>query len=333
MMPAFIPVLCMRALPLARLLADGEMHTLELLADRLNSEPALIEEMLAELAAAGLSISRRADGGAGIPGGLELLVAERVEAGLTPRARALLTELDLHAAIDSTNTEALRRLEAGAGSGVVISAEQQTAGRGRRGRSWISPFAGNLSVSIIWEFAGGAEMLGGLSLAAGVAVAEALAAAGVDAVQLKWPNDILHGGAKLGGILIETSGGGSGPVAAVLGIGINLRMPAEAAREIEQSWTDVSRLPASPGRNELLAAILNYLLPMLAEFEDRGLSPWRERWSSRDAFAGRQVFVEQGGRRIAGRALGIDARGALRLDTGESVLSFDGGEVSLRVAP
>ena len=332
MMPAFNPVLRMRALPLARLLADGETHTLESLADRLNLEPALVEEMLAELAAAGLPLSRREGGGARIPGGLELLAAERVEAALTPRARALLTELGLHGEIDSTNTEALRRLDAGVGSGVVISAEQQTAGRGRRGRSWVSPFAGNLSVSTIWEFTGGPEVLEGLSLAAGVAVAEALVAVEVDGVQLKWPNDILHGGAKLGGILIETSGGGSGPVAAVVGIGINLRMPAEAAQSIEQPWTDVSRLASHPGRNELLASIINHLLPMLAEFEDRGLSPWRERWSSRDAFAGREVFIERGGQRIAGRALGIDARGALQLDTGGSVLSFDGGEVSLRVA-
>ena len=322
----------MHLLPLARLLADGEAHSLESLAGQLALERGEVEAALTALLEAGVPIKRDEAGAVAVEGGLELLNADHVTAGLTPQARALLAELDLHGAIDSTNTEALRRLDAAGVSGLVVSAEQQTAGRGRRGRNWVSPFAGNLYLSSTWEFAGGAEALEGLSLAVGVAVAEALASLGVDDVQLKWPNDILHGGAKLGGILIELSGGSAGPVAAVIGIGINLRMPAAAGQTIEQSWTELSRLSAVAGRNQLLAAVLNQLLPMLPEFERSGLTPWRERWSRLDAFANREVFLERGGERIAGRALGIDERGALRVDTGAGVQHFDGGEVSLRAA-
>ena len=239
-------------------------------------------------------------------------------------------ELDLHAQIDSTNTEALRRAQQGATSGLVVAAEQQTAGRGRRGRGWVSPFGRNLYMSCFWKFAGKPEVIEGLSLAVGVAVAEALADVGVTDVMLKWPNDILLGGAKLGGILIEITGGASGFTNAVTGIGLNLGMPAAATTEIDQPWTDLTLAGNRVLRNELLAAVLNHLLPLLDEYESRGLGPWRERWLSRNAFSGRQVRLRQGDRQIVGAMLGIGDRGELRLDVGGSELSFEGGEVSLR---
>jgi BirA family biotin operon repressor/biotin-[acetyl-CoA-carboxylase] ligase len=211
-----------------------------------------------------------------------------------------------------------------------VSAEQQTAGRGRRGRRWISPFGRNIYLSSLWKFAGKPEVIGGLSLAVGVAVAEALAETGFGDVKLKWPNDILYGDAKLGGILIETSGCASGPTTAVIGIGLNLGMPAEAAAEIDQPWTDLALAGNRVLRNELLAAVLNHLLPLLDEYESRGLEPWRERWLKRNAFGGRQVCLQQGDRQIVGTMLGIGDRGELRLDVGGSELFFDGGEVSLR---
>ena len=329
-MQPFDPVARMRALPVARLLADGEMHSIQQLAQAARLEGGAVELLLEELQALGLQLVRSDCGAVGLPGGLDLLSRDQVLSALTPRARSLLSELDLHAQIDSTNTEAFRRLRQGATSGLVVSAETQTAGRGRRGRSWTSPFGRNIYVSSLWHFAGKPEVIEGLSLAVGVAVAEALAEVGFKDVMLKWPNDILHGGAKLGGILIEISGGAAGPTNAVIGIGLNLGMPAEAATEIDQPWTDLTRADNGVLRNELLAAVLNHLLPLLDEYESRGLGPWRERWLSRDAFGGRQVRLQQGGRQIVGKMLGIGDRGELRLDVGGSELSFEGGEVSLR---
>lgn len=264
----------------------------------------------------------------------ELLERDRIEAGLASQARALLSELALHRAIDSTNAEANRRLAAGAGSGLVVAAEQQTAGRGRHGRPWVSPFGSNIYMSLLWQYPGGIEALAGLSLAVGVAAAGALGRQGVAGVRLKWPNDILCDGAKLGGILVETGGSAGGAAHAVVGLGINLRMPEGSGEVIDQAWTDVERATGSAvDRNRLFADLLNELLPLLAGYESEGFGRWRERWLVLNAHAGQSVTLRSGDSVVAGTVSGIDASGALLLDVGGTVQVFNGGEVSLRAAP
>ncbi len=259
------------------------------------------------------------------------LNSDHIQSGLTPQARALLGELAIHDAIDSTNAEALRRLEHGSLPGLVVTAEQQTAGRGRRGREWVSPRAANIYVSVVWPFERGVEGMDGLSLAVGVAVAEALDEQGLEAVTLKWPNDLLHDGAKLAGILVETSGHAAGPASAVVGVGVNLAMPASDADAIDQRWTDATRAGGiQGGRNGFLASLLNHLLPMLSDFESSGFMPWRARWLTRNAHAGQSVVLRSGDREVAGVVLGVDETGALLLDLGGTVQAFNGGEVSLR---
>jgi BirA family biotin operon repressor/biotin-[acetyl-CoA-carboxylase] ligase len=263
----------------------------------------------------------------------ESLDRDRIQAGLTPEARALLLELDVRDEIDSTNAEALRRVERGAGGGLVVTAEQQTAGRGRRGRGWVSPRGTNIYLSTVWEFQRGAEAMHGLSLAVGVAVAEALDEQGLDGVRLKWPNDLLFAGAKLGGILIETSGHASGPASAVVGIGVNLAMPAEAAAGIDQQWTDVQRAGGTRGgRNQLMAALLNHLLPLLVGYERQGFGAWRDRWQRRSAHVGERVSIRSGETEMIGVFNGVDDSGAVLLDLGGTVQAFNGGELSLRRA-
>jgi BirA family biotin operon repressor/biotin-[acetyl-CoA-carboxylase] ligase len=249
-------------------------------------------------------------------------------------AAKLLQELDLQQVVDSTNALAMRRVAAGAGAGLVCLAEQQTAGRGRRGRSWISPFASNLYLSMVADFAGGTAATGGLSLAVGVAVVDALELCGVKGLQLKWPNDILFEGAKLGGILIEVVGDARHGCQVVIGVGLNVCMPESAAEEIEQSWTDISQILGDRvDRNQLMAAVLGELLPLAANYEVAGFSHWRERWQQRDAYANCRVVVRSGSRELAGTVAGIDeTSGALLLDTGSGVQVIHGGEVSLRAA-
>ncbi|MEP5766720.1 MAG: biotin--[acetyl-CoA-carboxylase] ligase [Halieaceae bacterium] len=262
---------------------------------------------------------------------LDLLDRDRVLAALDPPARKLLTELDLHQQVDSTNAEAMRRVRAGACSGLVCSAEQQLAGRGRRGRAWVSPFASNIYLSLVWEFTGGVAALEGLSLAVGVVVAEALGDCGVPGLQLKWPNDILHAGAKLGGILLEIGGDREGGCTVVIGIGLNVKMPDSAAANIDQNWTDIGSIVSpAPDRNQLLAALLNKLLPLLPAFADHGFAPWKNLWSARDAYAGKAVVVHSGEQQLAGTATGISDSGALLLDAGGTLHTIVGGEVSLR---
>jgi BirA family biotin operon repressor/biotin-[acetyl-CoA-carboxylase] ligase len=316
-------------------LADGEFHSGQALADLLGVSRTAVWKQLNALAAEfGLEVESVRGKGYRIPGGIDLLDSGRVIGALTDPARNLMDNLEILDTIDSTNAELMRRAERVVAPRLVCTAEQQTAGRGRRGRQWVSPYAGNLYLSVLWEFNQGAAALEGLSLAVGVAVARALQGCGVPGVGLKWPNDVLHEGSKLGGILIEMQGDVAGPCRVVIGIGLNVAMPAAAAGSIDQAWTDIATVTGGrqPRRSDLLAAVLNELLPLLADFERRGFAPWRGQWQALDAFADTPVNLHTGSTRFTGIARGVDGRGALLLETGTGLQAVHGGEISLRAA-
>jgi BirA family biotin operon repressor/biotin-[acetyl-CoA-carboxylase] ligase len=238
------------------LLADGEFHSGQQLADVLGISRTAVWKQLKKLEELGLEVEASKASGYRLPGGIELLDAQKIQSGLGTSASPVLTRLWLDSAVDSTNAEAMRQLQQGPCAGLVCLAEQQTAGRGRRGRSWVSPFASNLYLSVVWEFEGGAASLEGLSLAVGVAVAQGLENCGAGGIELKWPNDLLHQGRKLGGILIEMVGDAAGSCQVVIGIGINVRMPRQAGEAIDQAWTDLSQIaPGLPHRNHLLVLV------------------------------------------------------------------------------
>ncbi len=316
---------------LLTLLSTGEFVSGQAIADTLGVSRTAVWKQLNKLGEFDLELESVKGRGYRIPGGIELLDEARVRSGMQSRAQALLQRLDLCEDIQSTNAEALAALGAGAGRGYVCSAERQSAGRGRRGRAWASPFARNLYVSAVWEYTQGAAALEGLSLAVGVAVARALERAGVKGTRLKWPNDVLFDGAKLGGILLEMSGDAAGPCQVVVGIGLNVDMPDSAAQHIDQAWTDLRRAGGEVGRNALLGLLLDELLPLLADFESGGFAPWRDAWQGLDAYANRPVILSTGSQRSAGIARGVDERGALLLETASGdVQPVYGGEVSLR---
>jgi len=315
-------------------LAGGEFVSGQALADALGVSRTAVWKQLNKLGELGLEIESVKGLGYRIPGGIELLDADAVRESLSAPAATLLRELDIREDIPSTSAEAMARIAAGCDSGYVCTAERQSAGRGRRGRPWVSPFARNLYLSVVWEYAQGAAALEGLSLAVGVALARALQRCGVEAVKLKWPNDLLHNGAKLGGVLLEMSGDAAGPCQVVVGIGLNVAMPDTAGAGIDQAWTDVARASggANISRNRLLGLVLDELLPALAAFERDGFSAWRDAWQGLDAFAGQQVILHSGERRVAGIARGVDERGALLLETATGIQPVFGGEISLRPA-
>lgn len=315
------------------LLASGEFQSGQNLADALGVSRTAVWKQLNKLAVeTGLDIESVKGRGYRIPGGLDLLDREAIMGGLSPEAAALLSSLHLLDSVDSTNAEAMRRLDQGFGSGAVYTAEQQTAGRGRRGRHWVSPFARNIYLTLVWEFGQGASSLEGLSLAVGVAVSRALARCGLPAVQLKWPNDVLHDNRKLGGILLEMAGDAAGTCQVVAGVGLNVAMPGAAAREIDQAWTDIRTMTGREGplRNTLLSALLSELLPLMAGFEQEGFAAWRDQWLALDAFADKPVLLDASGHLTAGTARGVDQRGALQLETTTGIQSMFGGELSLR---
>lgn len=291
---------------------------------------------------AGVEIAAQPGRGYALVQPLDLLDADAIVAGLPAPVRAALAAVEVAWSIDSTNSELLRRRAPETGRTQVLLAERQTGGRGRRGRVWASPLAAHLYLSVARSFGGGLARLGGLSLVAGVAVAETLRELGFGGVRLKWPNDVVvdDGGSlsKLGGLLIEGGGEHAGPARAVIGLGLNVRMPVAAAAGIEQSWCDLAGLSARerrllPDRNALVAALLQRLLPALDLFDAEGLAPFLPRYAQLDALAGATVTLHAGDHLQHGIALGVADDGALRLrlDDGREQ-RVHAGEVSVRKA-
>jgi BirA family biotin operon repressor/biotin-[acetyl-CoA-carboxylase] ligase len=175
--------------------------------------------------------------------------------------------------------------------------------------------------------------LGGLSLVAGIAVVRGLRCFGIEAAGLKWPNDILVNNAKLAGILIDVVGESTGPCAVVIGVGVNVRMPHTAAAGIDQPWTDLSTLTGQDGvsRNRLAACMLDHLLPAIIEFETQGLQPFMAEWLRYDVVQGQPVDLQLANEVISGTACGIDAGGALLVETAGGRRRFTSGEVSVRI--
>lgn len=307
------------------------------LARRAGLTRAAIWKRVDALRAAGVEVDAGRGRGYALRHPVDLLDAGAILDALPPAAREGLAGLDVAWSLDSTSSELLRRGPPASGTQVLL-AERQTGGRGRRGRHWATPLAAQVACSFARRFGGGLARLGGLSLAAGVAAAEALRAAGAGEVGLKWPNDLVvdaDGGLrKLGGILVEGGGEHAGAAHAVVGIGINVRLPANAAARIDQPWTDLAQVLGTPGgaqRNRVAAALLAHVLPALELFDREGLAPFLPRFVDFDVLSGRAVQVEDGGQRHAGTALGVSPDGGLRLrlDTGEERV-FHAGETSVR---
>nr|WP_315399200.1 biotin--[acetyl-CoA-carboxylase] ligase [uncultured Duganella sp.] len=234
----------------------------------------------------------------------------------------------------STNADLLARLDT-LDAPLLRVADNQTAGRGRAGRSWLSTPGAALMFSLAWRFKGPLHRMTGLPMAVGVALAETIGSLGV-AVDIKWPNDLLRDGKKLAGILVETQGArrddGGEAVWAVIGVGINLLMPDELEERIDRALAAAPWL-AQMDRNELMAALLSRLAAVLAEFDDTGFAPFAERWNALHAWHGRDVVILDHGQVLQqGRAAGVDAIGRLMLDTAHGRVEVLSGDVSLRLS-
>ena len=249
--------------------------------------------------------------------------ADRIMALSTSGVAALVVQQT-----GSTNADLLARAPQLAAP-LLLVAEHQTAGRGRAGRSWLSAPGDSLTFSLAWPFPGGLTQLGGLPLAVGVALAEALAALG-QAVALKWPNDVLKDGEKLAGILVEALPTPDGGAWAVIGIGLNLVMPEALEAQIGRPVAAVPWL-ARMDRDALLAALLDALAATLQRFAAGGFAPFAARWNALHAYAGEPVvIIDRGTQLHEGLAAGVDDAGRLLLDTAEGRVAIVAGDVSLR---
>ena len=296
-------------------------------------------KQLQKLEAMGLQLESIKGKGYRLPQNFELLDSDLIHSQLSTVTQQYLNDLQIHQTVDSTNRVASemiaeRQAAQKTATGAVILSEYQTVGRGRRGKDWISPFASNLYLSMIWDFQQGATALQGLSLSMGVGVSRALKQLGAQQVKLKWPNDIYIDNKKLGGILLEMVGDPAGYCTVIVGIGINVAMPMEIGNKIDQQWIDLkSTLSQSSSRNQLAAYIVNHSFEILSDYQDLGFAAYRDEWQAMDAYSGQQVTISTPKQSTTGTLLGVDQMGALqlRLENGE-INSFIGGELSLRPA-
>ncbi len=316
--------------PILRLLADGQFHSGEALARHFSVTRATIWNAIKQAELLDVQIFSVRGKGYRLPEKLDFLDKQRILTELGEVASRF--DLYVHDLTESTNSLLMRHAADGAVHGTCIVAELQQAGRGRRGRVWHSGLGTGLTFSLLWRFAQGAGGLSGLSLAVGVALARALAVLGVSDVALKWPNDVLHRHKKLGGVLIELQGEMLGPSAAVIGIGLNVRLPREARETIAQPVTDLSEISSRLiDRNYLLAEVLRHLEAVLNEFAQNGFAGLLDEWQSRHAFHEKPVsLILPDGREVEAMVTGVADDGALLADIGQGPQRFSSAEISLR---
>jgi BirA family biotin operon repressor/biotin-[acetyl-CoA-carboxylase] ligase len=316
-------------LHLLQLLADGKNHSGQELAGLLSVSRTAIWKQLAKLEGLGLELLSQSGKGYCLKGGLELLDDKLILSGLTPVADACLGQLSVLPSVDSTNAFLMRQESMSGISGCF--AEYQSAGRGRRGRRWVSPFASNIYLSLRLSLNSGLGAFEGISLAVGVAVVRALGELGVGNAQLKWPNDVLWSGKKLGGILTEVVGDPSGVCHLVVGVGLNLKTEKSMLLAIDQPWVALGGiLPVSPSRNKVASCLLNHLMPLLSAYEVEGFAAYKAEWECLNAHRNHLVDLFMGAAQTTGIMRGVNASGALLLETKHGLKVFHGGEVSLR---
>lgn len=318
---------------LIRMLADGRFHSGTVLAGVLGVSRGAIWKRVQTLASYGVDIERVRGRGYRLATPLDLLDAAALQTELARIGAAPLHALDVLPIVDSTSRWLLERAgDFPAGAAGACLAECQTAGRGRRGRVWVSPFGANLYLSVAWHLQDLPPNVGALSLVAGLATADALENCGYAGVGVKWPNDLVHEGRKLGGVLVDLHGQPGGACRLVIGVGINVAMPASAGATIDQPWVDLQAIcPVESGlRNRLGGGLIGGLLAAVEQFMAHGLDPFLRSWSRRDAVAGREVELRMPDKSLVGTALGVDDQGALRLRTGGEIRRCFSDEVSLR---
>lgn len=267
---------------------------------------------------------------------VDLLDRETILSSLAPEVRPKVERLDVPLTIDSTNRFVAELGETDPGVAQVCLTEVQTAGRGRRGRSWVAPFASGICMSLGWRFEEAPPTFSALSLAVGVAAVRAFGRCGATDIGLKWPNDLVWQNRKLGGILIEMRGESAGPASVVIGIGVNMHMPGSVRLQLAEHQAvliaDVHEIlrDRTPTRNTLVAALIEELIAMLEVFAQHGFEPFIAEWRSLDVLQHAPVKVLSGAETTLGNAYGVDDDGALLIEVDGQLKRFVSGEVSVR---
>ena len=319
--------------PILKQLADGKFHSGEALAVHFGVTRATIWNAIKHAESLGIEVFSVRGRGYKLPQAIDFLDETKVLQAIgEQRAWFNLQVLD---EVESTNTFLMQQAAKGAAHVTCVAAHVQSKGRGRRGRTWVSALGSSLTFSLLWRFNCGAAALSGLSLAVGVALIRALASFGVNNAQLKWPNDVLVSdengdNKKLAGILIDLQGDMDGPSAAVIGVGINLRLPENVLKNIDQPAIDLASL-ANIDQNMLLGALLKNLAQVLSDFEQHGFLGVRDEWMRYHAYQARPVrMLLPNGTDVQGVVKNVAEDGILLVETALGLQRFSAGEISLR---
>ena len=315
-------------------LADGEFHSGEQLAETLDVSRSAIWKAVESLRELGATLHAVRNRGYRLRSGGDALDSKRITSLLPPAIRTRVRNVETAWTVDSTNSVLLARPNPPSGECEVLLAEFQTAGRGRRGRAWVAPPGGSICLSLCWVFREVPQDLGALGLVIGVCALRALRELGLENAALKWPNDVLVDGNKLGGILIELRAESAGPACVVNGIGLNVALGAQLLKAIGETGVSAIDLVTAgleqPSRNALAAALVAEVVRGLLVFEKEGLRPFADEWRAADALRGRQIDVHTLEGVARGLARGIDLHGALVVETPHGVRRFISGDVTVR---
>jgi BirA family transcriptional regulator, biotin operon repressor / biotin---[acetyl-CoA-carboxylase] ligase len=319
-----------------QLLSDGQLHAGTALASRCGVSRNAIWKAVQDLRAAGVDVQAVARRGYCVPHASELLDAGRIITSLPDAVRTRLRDGACIWRTSSTNLDLMARGAGVAGSFDFLTAEFQTQGRGRRARQWLAPPCSAICLSLSWNFSALPAHPGALSLAVGVCVLRALSGAGVEGVALKWPNDLVVAGHKLGGILIELKAEAGGPAYVVVGIGLNVVLEEKLRHEIETLGTHATDLRSlgfeRADRNRLVAGMLTSVVQGMEQYEVAGFGAFAAEWRTADALSGKAVVVKAESGNVTGHACGIDIDGALCVQTPAGLQRFVSGDVSVRAA-
>jgi BirA family transcriptional regulator, biotin operon repressor / biotin---[acetyl-CoA-carboxylase] ligase len=325
-------------------LSDGHTHSGEALGEMLGISRAAVWRYIKTAQRAGIPLCANRGEGYRLEPGFELLNPGKIRQDCLPATLGALSDIDVFMTLDSTNSQVMRRFQEGCANPLVVLAEKQTAGRGRRGRVWHSPFAGSIYLTVGWIFTEGVAALEGLSLIVGLKTVQALQGFGANDLQLKWPNDVYWHQRKLAGILIDVQGDPAGVCQVAIGIGINVNLHETQGALIDQPWVDLVTVTSNRviSRNRLVAALLNEMIPALKTLPYKGFSAYQSDWQAYDLCYGHPVTVQTGNSLMAGRACGVNAQGAYGINLAadpfgankQSAIQYvSGGEISLRLLP
>lgn len=324
------------AFPILAVLADGKFHSGEALAHQFGVTRATIYNAIQAAQSLGITVFSVRGRGYRLPQPVTLLDQTAILSACGDYAPWFHLQVLPH--VDSTNRYLMQESAKGVPHATCVAAQLQTAGRGRRGRSWMSSLGDSLTFSLLWRFTQGAAGLSGLSLVVGLALVRALHAMGLPQVQLKWPNDLIvmheqrwH---KLGGILIELQGDMEGPSAAVIGVGLNLTVASVQMQRIDQPAIGLNQLSQTVlNPNECLGQSLAALASHLLRFAENGFAPFQQAWTAQHAFHQQAVHLHlANGQVLAARVLDVAEEGSLLVETEQGVTRFHAGEISVRSA-